>query len=256
MTRDLEPAEVGLAEEREAGGEEIAGISEWQYAPPPTVYDQVRDNLAMRLMRRTFHAIERQVMRHYHGLQVKPRATLETAGPSILAANHSSHLDTLAVFAALPRGKTNSLCAAAARDYFFAHPLPALVARLLVNAIPLEREGDPRQGLRVCADKLAQGNSVLVFPEGSRTRSGEMGVFKPGVVLLARRCKVPVVPVYLAGTFESLPPWRLVPRGRRISVRYGPPIDYGSDALRSLKLPDAAKHLQGAVAALAMENVP
>jgi 1-acyl-sn-glycerol-3-phosphate acyltransferase len=71
---------------------------------------------------------------------------------------------------------------------------------------------------------LEQGDCVAVYPEGTRTRDGSLGVFRAGAVIAARRAGVPIVPACIRGAFEAWPRDRKLPRPRRIHVRFAAPI--------------------------------
>ena len=71
---------------------------------------------------------------------------------------------------------------------------------------------------------LSAGESVLIFPEGTRSRTGQIQKFKPGVGLIALELCVPIVPAYIGGTYEALPTGKAFPRRQRVKVFFGPTI--------------------------------
>src|SRR4051812_9996120 len=124
-------------------------------------------------------------LRTYHRLSVVGRERLPADGSFVLVANHASHLDALTLLAALPLDKLHRAFPAAARDYFFVSTPRAFAATVLVNAMPFERVASPRQSLSVCRRLLDNpGNVLILFPEGTRSTTGAVGEFKPGVGLL------------------------------------------------------------------------
>lgn len=147
------------------------------------------------------------------------------AGPVILVANHASHLDAAVVLTSLPVPVRRRVVVAASASYFFDAWWRALPAALMFNAVPL---GSSRSGpdTRAVEALLADGWSVLVFGESSRSDDGSTSDFDPTAAVLAQRTGVPVVPVGLRGTFSAMPRGRFkVRHGRpRISVRYGEPM--------------------------------
>jgi long-chain acyl-CoA synthetase len=170
-------------------------------------------------------------------------------GPVLLAANHTSHLDTPALLKALPRERRDRVAVAAASDYFFANPWLGSVVALAFNAFPFERTScsQVRAALDRCRSLLDEGWSVLLYPEGTRSVTGRIAPFKPGLGLLAVEMRVPVVPVYLDGPFGILPKGRCLPRRGAISVRFGKPLNFSSgDRFR-----DAAHAIEDAVRSLA-----
>ncbi|MFQ5739808.1 MAG: AMP-binding protein [Acidobacteriota bacterium] len=161
--------------------------------------------------------------------------------PVIFAANHNSHLDTPALLAALPPGWRRRLTPAMQQDRFLAHFQPQgftfgerlavsgqyLLACGLFNAYPLpQRMGGVRQTLRYSGELIEQACCPLIFPEGRRSATGRLQSFQPGVGLMALQLRVPVVPVYIAGTYEILSLHQRRPRAGRIRVVFGRPLGF------------------------------
>ena len=137
---------------------------------------------------------------------IQGSAALERmSGPVIIAANHSSHADTGVLIAALPLHLRHKVVVAAASDYFFDTPLKATMAALVLGAIPIERTKVSRRSAASALELLADGWSVIIYPEGGRTPDGLMHDFKGGAAFLSVRSGAPVVPVYLEGTARVLP---------------------------------------------------
>ena len=157
-------------------------------------------------------------------------------GSFIIAANHASHLDTGAVISALTQvvGSTQAqkLRVLGARDYFFDSPLKSWIFSTLLNVVPIEREETSLAGLRTARTLLERGEPVLIFPEGTRSRTGELQDFKAGLGLMAWELKVPIVPTYISGAYCALPAGRFLPRPHRLRVTFGSPIgmaDYSAE---------------------------
>jgi long-chain acyl-CoA synthetase len=167
-------------------------------------------------------------------------------GPYILVANHSSHLDLPAIRKVLGK-EADRLHAMAAKDYFFDTPFKTWFFTTFLNALPLDREAKATESLAICKTVLDRGRSILIFPEGTRTLTGELQPFKPGIGVLALELDFPIVPVWLHGTFKTLPKGRVIPKGGKIEVRIGPPVDFS--ALRSEKEKAAATELYRRAAA-------
>ncbi len=116
---------------------------------------------------------------------------------------------------------------AAAKDFFFESLPRTAVAAMVVNALPFDRETNIRQSLALCRQLLENpGNVLLIFPEGTRSTTGEMGEFKPGIGLLLAGTDLPVVPCRVDGAFAALPKGRLFPRPRHVSLTIGIPRNY------------------------------
>jgi 1-acyl-sn-glycerol-3-phosphate acyltransferase len=120
-------------------------------------------------------------------------------GPVLVVANHQSFVDPLLVGLAVRRRFTYL-----ARKTLFRNPIFGGYLRS-VRCIPVDQEGVAKEGLKAVLQKLKEGNAVLIFPEGERTPTGDMLPLRPGVQLLVKRGLCPVLPVGLAGGFESYP---------------------------------------------------
>jgi long-chain acyl-CoA synthetase len=168
-------------------------------------------------------------------------------GPALLIANHASHLDSATVLSALPEGRRRRTAVAAAADYFFSDRKRALIASILLGAFPFHRTGPVAASLAHCGDLADGGHSLLVFPEGTRSTTGQIAPFKPGIGLLARELGVPVVPIYLDGLFGILPKGRSMPRPGAVRVVVGAAlrVDPG------LSNAESAAQLEAALRALA-----
>jgi len=142
------------------------------------------------------------------GVNARHRERLPTKGPAIIAANHNSHLDTLVLMTLFPQAMLPVLRPVAAADYFLRHRLLAWFARRIIGIVPLSRSvkpGDP-DPLAACDAALAQGDILIIFPEGSRGEPERFGDFKTGIAHLARRhTNIPVVPVFMHGLGKILP---------------------------------------------------
>ena len=138
----------------------------------------------------------------------------------IVAANHSSHLDMgLAKMALAAAGK--DLVALAAADYFFDNKYKRAYMENFTNLVPMERTGSLRQSLRHARHYLDRGYNALIFPEGTRSMTGEMADFKPVIGYLALHSRIGILPVYLYGTFEAFPKGSRVIKSREVGARIG-----------------------------------
>lgn len=143
------------------------------------------------------------------------------AGGCVVVANHGSHADAPALLAALGAGPAPRVAAAA--DYWFTGGVRSQVCRTLVGGFAVRRGGGGADDLAAALARLRAGHAVVVFPEGTRSRDGELGAFRSGAFRLAEAAGVPVVPVGIVGTRQLLPP-RADGRLRRtpVTVRIGP----------------------------------
>ncbi|MEO6534235.1 MAG: lysophospholipid acyltransferase family protein [Pseudolysinimonas sp.] len=144
--------------------------------------------------------------------------------PFIVVANHSSHLDAPLIMGALPRPLARYLAAGAAGDYFFDVWWRRGLTALFFNAFPVDRSGsNPRN---INAKMLLQHDvPVLVFPEGTRSKDGKLGHFKPGAAALATATGVPVVPIAIIGAHQAHPRGSKWPKsGMPVAVVFGAPM--------------------------------
>lgn len=163
-------------------------------------------------------------LRTYHRLSIVGRENLPASGSCILVANHASHLDALCLLSALPVSSLHRAFPVAARDYFFVSLPRVAVAAIFINAIPFARQTHMRQSLDLCRQLLANpGNMLILFPEGTRSTTGQLGDFRPGIGSLVAGSDLPVVPCALQGTFRAWPKGSLWPRPRRLRLVIGEP---------------------------------
>lgn len=127
-------------------------------------------------------------------------------GPALLIANHQSFLDPVLVGMASPRHLRFL-----ARKTLFRHRGFAWLIRSL-HAVPVDQEGVAKEGLKAILGQLEAGQAVLVFPEGERSPDGTMLPFKPGVQLLIKRARAPILPIGIAGAYDALPRTRNLPQ--------------------------------------------
>jgi len=178
-------------------------------------------------------------------------ADLRDAGePVIFCANHHSHVDTPVVLTSLPEPWRYQVFVGAAADYFFRNRATGAAASLLLNAIPIERATVTRRSADLAAELIADGWSMLIFPEGGRSPDGWGQDFRGGAAYLARRTGAPVVPIHLAGTERILPKGAKRLKPAPVTVTFGDPLraEEGEDTRR------LAARIEAAVAALADEH--
>jgi 1-acyl-sn-glycerol-3-phosphate acyltransferase len=146
-------------------------------------------------------------------------------GGVILAPNHVSYLDPFLVGHPVPRALCY-LCRESAMRF------PILGAMLKSwNAIPVDRDGHGARGLKAIMDALLAGRGVLLFPEGTRTRDGQMQSARSGIGLLVMKSGAPVVPVRIFGMWGAYNRHMTFPRPFRATVKYGEPLRF--EALRA-----------------------
>lgn len=154
----------------------------------------------------------RGIFRFFFKLEITGNARRSQYGRLILASNHQSNWDPFLVGVA------------ARREVFFVakkqlfSPFPVKVLLNLLNAIPLDRRGFDRKNLRRMEGILDQGGVLVMFPEGTRSTTGELGKVRDGVGMLALQTQADVQPVYLEGTRNTRP---RIWRRHRLYLRFG-----------------------------------
>ena len=162
-------------------------------------------------------------------LTVEGLEHLRGINPFIFAANHSSHLDAPVILEALPGRLRRRVRVAAAADYFFTTRFKGLLVSTALNAFAFERKGPGcNASLEEAQGLLRAGQSVLIFPEGTRSPDGQMQPFKRGVGTLALADGIPVIPIHIEGTHAAWPKGACWPRRQQIVVRFGAPLCFTS----------------------------
>ena len=197
-------------------------------------------------------ALVRAYMRVAHRLKSSDAQQLPDQPGFIIVANHASHLDTLAIAATLPWRWNGHVFPVAAGDTFFDTPKTARFAALCLNALPLWRRRAAGHALKELRQRLEQRQDVLIlFPEGTRSRKGALGRFKPGIGRLVAGTAVPVVPAFIEGAHEAFPPHRKWPRPHPIRIRFGPSLNFADQPDERQGWEVIAERLENAVRDLA-----
>ena len=183
--------------------------------------------------------------------EFKGRANIPDYTHFIVVANHASHLDMGLVKMALGRAGDN-LVALAAADYFFDNKVKRTIFENFTNLVPMERKGSLRKSFEWAFHLLEQGHNVLIFPEGTRSRTGVMQPFQRGIGHLVLRAKVGILPIHL-WTHDALPPGTWYPQSREVSASIGPFLSYDTFVRVSQGLPRSLA--ERSVAALAQRIV-
>jgi long-chain acyl-CoA synthetase len=163
----------------------------------------------------------------FYGEVMKPRVSGRAYIPynraTIVVANHASHLDMGLVRHALG-SYGEGIVSLAAQDYFFESGIKRAFFENLTNLKAIDRKASLRQAIRQASEVIEEGKTVLLFPEGTRSSSGEIQEFKPLVGHLALVHGVDILPVFLGGTHAAMPKGAPVPLKRELIARIGPPL--------------------------------
>ena len=142
------------------------------------------------------------------GVNVRNRDRLCSSQPAVVVANHNSHLDTMVLMTLFPLRMLPRLRPVAAMDYFLRNRFLAWFAMKIIGIIPVNRGGGKgrNDSLAECSAALEQGQTLILFPEGTRGEPEQLAAFRTGVAHLAKRhSDVPVIPVYMHGLGKALP---------------------------------------------------
>lgn len=183
------------------------------------------------------------------GLEVTGAEHIPTDGPVILAANHRSQIDPLVLAAAVPRR-----CAFLAAAELLTMPILGTLIRPF-RAVPIRRGQFDRGAIEECLARLERDEALVIFPEGKISRDGRSQPPRDGLAFLAGRTRVPIVPVWIAGTYEVWPLGTRMPRRGRITVRAGEAIvpveapTRGEQSALTARVMEAITRLSGATPA-------
>ncbi|MGR8935442.1 MAG: lysophospholipid acyltransferase family protein [Gammaproteobacteria bacterium] len=184
-----------------------------------------------------FALIVRPLVLFVLGLNVRHRERLPKSGPCIIAANHNSHLDTLVLMSLFPLRDLPRLRPVAAADYFLAKRWLAWFSLRVIGIIPLARGGihSAEQLFAGCREALANGDMLILYPEGTRGAPEKIGVLKKGICCLAGGdTPYPVTPVYLYGLGKALPKGEALLVPFNVAVAVGETLTLEGDTKRAL----------------------
>ena len=149
------------------------------------------------------------------GVRTRFAQRLPERGGLIVLSSHQSHLDPLLLGLATER----RLSSMARSSLYRFKPFGAVITAL--DAVPIDREASAVTAMKTVIKRLEDGAAVIIFPEGTRTATGRLGEIKSGFALIAKKAKVPIVPVAIVGAWECWPKTRLLPRPGRVRLEFG-----------------------------------
>ncbi len=180
-----------------------------------------------------------EILRHVRRFQWVPHGLDHLEGiepPIIFAANHMSHVDTAAILGSLPRCLRSRTAVAAALDVFGSKDskalakVPNICLQYLVasgfHAFAFDRHGPPLRSIRTALHLVRDGWNLLLYPEGTRSRTAQLKPFKLGVGVLAKFSERPIVPIHVCGGDRVLPCKAFLPGAGDIHVRFGTPMRF------------------------------
>lgn len=163
----------------------------------------------------TMHAVFR--------LRVTGSENLPANGPFVIAPNHVSDLDGMAIAAALPLSRLRQIYWAGDIVRLFSSAASRVLCRA-IHLFPVD-ERHPGAAVRSAVRVLEAGYAQVWFPEGWRSPDGRLQRFLPGIGHLLLRARASAVPAWIGGTFEALPRGKHIPRFRQVTVTFGAPVD-------------------------------
>ena len=162
----------------------------------------------------------------YFRLSIKGKENIPANGPFIIAPNHESFLDGPLVTSGLSWSTIKNTYFYATEEHFNSS-FKRSVARH--SNVILMQKTDLKNSIQYMAQALRAGKNLMIFPEGRRTNTGEMGQFKKTFAILSKELQVPIVPVRITGAFEALPRHKTLPRPHKITVEYLPAVMPGKN---------------------------
>ncbi len=156
--------------------------------------------------------------------------------PVIFASNHQSHVDTHAILDVLPKHIRKQTAVAAAFDHFADNDGTSKKKRIVQflvaatwHAFSIERVRSPISSIRTMQNLLGKDWSIVIYPEGTRSRTGEIAQFKPGLAVVAKKSNRPVIPVSVQGGLKVLPEATYIPRSGKMRISFGEPLHFQQD---------------------------
>ncbi len=179
---------------------------------------------AMSVLARALFLLNRTLVRGLFGLRVEGLENLPERGSFVIAPNHVSFLDSFVVAASLDYRVLSRTYWAGWTGWAFGNPLTRLVSRR-VRGLPIDPQRAGVSSLAFGAAVLARGKSLIWFPEGERSLSGELQQFRPGIGMLLDHFRTPVVPVFIHGTHKAMPRVKVTIRPSKVTAIFGKPLD-------------------------------
>jgi long-chain acyl-CoA synthetase len=215
--------------------------SELETAVVPPEYSHVlkKPDLLSKSIKKIFEIYCKILFTIYCPLKIIGRENVPKSSSFIFCSNHNSHMDSgiLMVASGLP---FKNFAMMAAKDYFFDNGKRKYSLNLLMNLIPIDRDSDRKSMisyLAACREFTRTGNrNLIIYPEGTRSKTGNIQPFKKGPAMISAEVGLPIVPAFIKGSFNAWPKGKVLMKPSRITIRIGKPIlpdeyicDDGSD---------------------------
>lgn len=174
-----------------------------------------------------FYNLAKLLARVFFGMRVVHPERMIESGPLILAVNHSSFFDPPLAGICSRRGVYFLARKSLLKWPFFGPLFPAM------NVIPVERDGNDMSALREVIKKIKEGNGVVLFPEGTRSKDGNIQPARAGIGLVVAKTGAPVLPMRIFGAYDAFPKNAKGLRFPQITVVLGEPICFPADEIAS-----------------------
>ena len=177
----------------------------------------------LEIFRPLFYLIANLICRFYLKVRVFGLENIPKDRPYIIAPNHVSALDQTMVSYAIGSKRRNQMYTLAVK-HFYDRFFPRIFMKIAANVMRIDSEKDFFPAIRAAVKVIKLGKIIYINPEGTRSETGELLPFRVGVGMLAVETGVPIVPVYIHGTYKSMPPGKVFPKPSRVTVSFGEPI--------------------------------
>lgn len=207
----------------------------------------------MSIVYNIFYNLAKLVAYGFFSYRVIHRERLPEHGPLILAVNHQSFIDPPLAGICSRRGVYYLARKSLLKWPFFGPLFPAM------NVIPVDRDGNDMAALKAVIRVIKQGNGVVLFPEGTRSKDGQLQPAQAGIGFVIAKTQAPVVPMRIFGSFEAFPKNAKLPQRTPVTTVIGEPIYFTPD-----DIPDHSREtyqklsdrVMNAIAALEIESTP
>lgn len=169
----------------------------------------------------TYASMFKGFLRMHNSLEIKGKENIPASSPFIIAPNHECYLDGPICVSGLSDSLLKKCYFYAAEKHVKSGALKYMAQH---NNIILMEQRNLKNSILKLAQVLKSGNSLAIFPEGTRTHDGNIGAFKKTFAILAKELNVPIIPVRIDGAFEAMPRGKKMPNSKKISVTYLQPI--------------------------------
>jgi len=177
----------------------------------------------MTIVYNIFYNLAKFLARFFFTMRVVHPERMIEEGPLILAVNHASYFDPPLAGICSRRGVFYLARSTLLKWPFFGPLFPAM------NVIPVERDGNDMNALREVIKKVKEGNGVVLFPEGTRSKDGQLQPARAGIGLIISKTRAPVLPMRIFGAHEAFPKGSKGMRFTEITVVIGEPLYFTAE---------------------------